>query len=165
MEALAQAADGDVLPKVVVTNILYRATKYMGIGMHPGHHRVGNFTRSDDVLLLSFVTAFVDARHLRVRIEKHVQTKKEKKKSSKEEKVERLLELYRNGGAARAMDYKLWALRADITKYLDSWLKTETHYKNLVKNGVDTERHSSPSQLLRKLAQDYEELEKEKGKK
>jgi hypothetical protein len=164
MEALAQVADGNVLPKTVVTNILYRATKYMGIGMHPGHHRVGNFTRSDDVLLLSFVAAFVEARDLKVRIEKRIQTTKEKKKSSKEEKVERLLELYRNGGSARAMDYKLWALRADLTKYFDSWLKTETHYKSLSKNGVETDRHASPSQLLRELAETYEELEKEKKK-
>mgnify|MGYP001607397891 CR=1 FL=1 len=164
MEALAHTGKGDQLPEVAVVQVLFRASKYMGIEMLPSHHQTGHFTRSDDLRLFRFIQAFVNNTRMSIRIEDYIQTKKDRPSRSTEEKIQRLLHLYGTGGSAKALNYKLWTIRGGSDDYFDSWAKTEAHYRALQKLGAEdrVQRHETLPEVLRRLADEYEDLQKKK---
>ena len=161
MEALSRTHLGDVVPPVVLTQVLFRAATWMGVRLVPAHHQTGNFTKGDMALLFDLVAAFVQRGNFVVRIEKNSHAPKRPPRLQ-EERIQRLLKLYQSGGSAIHMGYKLWSLRGNAENYLDAWLKLEKHYQQLQKLGGEVERHLSPAEMLRQMADEFELKEKER---
>jgi len=155
LEALAAAAPGTrFMPHAAEAQLLYVLLCRAGVQVcNRRRTMVGSRPK-----LLSFCRVYVTEHATQhVRIERNVQTKREK--SLPAEVLRRLLDTYLTGGAHNGMRWKRWTINAKAEEYYDFWVKSEEQRQRVLAKGGqvgEDQLHTSPGDMLRELAEEYD---------
>jgi len=158
IEALALAGEEPQLPRAAVLQIVRKLLSARGVGLMSPNNPADAYGRHDAAAAFRLVGQFLEETGSGVRILPKIEDPPDKRKLPREESLRRMLNTYTNGGAVRGMNYKLWTLRNKTEEYCKFWEKTEKQRERAEKKAGRPvlSVHDSPSDMLRKMAEEYD---------